>query len=367
MGVEEKLALLRGMDLLGGFSEDTLRLLCEQCNEVYLNEGDWLFREGAPGEAMYLVLDGRVVVSKGGRQIAELGAGQSLGEMALIEDKPRAASVRAASEVLLMELTRLEFDRYLVGEPAALRALMETLSARIRGDLEALAGDITRMAVLAHDMRHCLTPLAQVEDYLADEARRRREAGDGAGEAAAREQQARVGAAIDEITTLIDQSLGRVRKLRLGYPTEATDLGGLLRQVAEELAGEARRRGVEVALELDGGAPPVPCNPLDIRRVLRNLLDNALEASPPGGRVTLSLLDLGGRLEVGVSDQGPGVAAALRDRLFRQPVTSKAEGSGLGLLSAREIVEDLHGGRLGYHRGPGEATRFYFQLPGGRP
>lgn len=78
--------------------------------------------------------------------------------MALIESEPRSASVRAASEVLLMELTRLEFDRYLVREPAALRALIETLSGRIRADLDALADD----------MRHCLTPLAQVEDDLAE-------------------------------------------------------------------------------------------------------------------------------------------------------------------------------------------------------
>lgn len=56
MAPEQKLAVLRTMDLWRGFSDETLVALCEQCNEVYLNEGDVLFREGMPGEAMYLVL-----------------------------------------------------------------------------------------------------------------------------------------------------------------------------------------------------------------------------------------------------------------------------------------------------------------------
>jgi len=365
MGVEEKLALLGAMDLFKPFSETTLRLLCEQCNEVYLNSGDFLFREGSLEDSMYLILEGKLVISTQNRQIVELGSGQYVGEMALIESKPRSASARATSELLLMELSRHEFDTFLAAEPKALRALIHTLSARIRRYLEQLSVDIKRMSVLAHDMRHCLTPLGLVEGYLEDRVEHLEAAGDAAGGAQAHEQLQHVMRVSDEITSLIDQSLAQVRKINLAYKMEPADMPALLRQVSEDMGYEAQRAGQQIRIKGADGPVEVVCNALDIRRVMRNLLINAIEANTgTGGKeVLVSLLDLDDRVEVKVQDTGAGVSTEVEGSLFRQPVTTKESGSGIGLVACREIVEDRHAGQLGYRSEPGRGSSFFFTLP----
>jgi signal transduction histidine kinase len=314
---------------------------------------------------MYLILEGKLVISTQNRQIVELGSGQYVGEMALIESKPRSASARATSELLLMELSRHEFDTFLAAEPKALRALIHTLSARIRRYLEQLSVDIKRMSVLAHDMRHCLTPLGLVEGYLEDRIEQLDAAGDAAGSAQAQEQLQHVMRVSDEITSLIDQSLAQVRKINLSYKVERTDMAALLRQVVKNMQYEAQRAGQQIRLGGADDAVEMVCNALDIRRVMRNLLINGIEANADAGgkEVLVSLLDLDDRVEVKVQDSGGGVSPDVEGSLFRQPVTTKESGSGIGLVACREIIEDRHGGQLGYRSEPGQGSSFFFTLP----
>ena len=95
-------------------------------------------------------------------------------------------------------------------------------------------------------------------------------------------------------------------------------------------------------------------------RVLQNLLDNALKFTPAGGRIGVSARTPGTDVVFCVSDDGPGVPAELRDRLFREFVTGTLEGrgTGLGLAFCRQAVE-AHGGRIWLERGaPGTAVSF---------
>jgi signal transduction histidine kinase len=82
-----------------------------------------------------------------------------------------------------------------------------------------------------------------------------------------------------------------------------------------------------------------------IRRVLDNLIQNALRHTPDGGEVVLRGRSEAGMLHIEVEDSGPGVPEALRDTLFEPFVTGRADGTGLGLAIAREMVQ-AHGGRI---------------------
>ena len=117
-----------------------------------------------------------------------------------------------------------------------------------------------------------------------------------------------------------------------------------------------------VAVELDGDAPPVHVDAAQIERALVNLLDNALKFSPPGGRVVVRVEQRPAELLLHVEDDGPGVRADDRERVFEpfQRADGATRGVGLGLAIARGFAE-VNGARLWAENGGG--GHFVLALP----
>lgn len=140
------------------------------------------------------------------------------------------------------------------------------------------------------------------------------------------------------------------------------DLGPLVEHVLSVVRGRAVKQNVEV--EFDRPATPVvaEADADQLKQVLVNLLLNALDAMPHGGRLELRLRRDQDFVELSVSDTGPGIAAAIQPRLFEPFVSDKETGLGLGLSVSKRIVED-HGGTLrGTNRSQGGAC-FVLRLP----
>lgn len=142
------------------------------------------------------------------------------------------------------------------------------------------------------------------------------------------------------------------------------DVSELLDDIALRFAGRAAQAGVALVCE-HGGEPPVA--PLDIElleRALANLLDNALKATPPGGRITVQARREGTEVTISVGDTGPGIAAEDLPHLFERFYRKSEGGHGLGLAIVRRIV-DLHGGQVQAHsgQGQGQGTTITIRLP----
>lgn len=123
-------------------------------------------------------------------------------------------------------------------------------------------------------------------------------------------------------------------------------------------------------LDLDLAADHIAAVPAQVlREVLANLLLNALAAMPGGGRVALSATTgpSAGRLRLQVADAGPGIALALRERIFRRGISGSGEpGRGQGLANCRELLR-RHGADLAVGEGPGTGAVFELDLPAGAP
>jgi signal transduction histidine kinase len=140
-----------------------------------------------------------------------------------------------------------------------------------------------------------------------------------------------------------------------------TDLGALIDEVVRLLRPEARSQGVTLSRHTNGG--PLPVLPLDaekMKQVVINLLRNALEAMPGGGRVTLESAARDGSVVLSVRDTGPGLPEGLD--VFQLFVTTKPRGTGLGLSLAQQIVVE-HGGELSALSVPGQGATFTIKLP----
>ncbi|HZI10136.1 MAG TPA: HAMP domain-containing sensor histidine kinase [Myxococcus sp.] len=142
----------------------------------------------------------------------------------------------------------------------------------------------------------------------------------------------------------------------------AVDLAALCDDALVLHEGLAAQRGVR--LERQGAGPVrAACDPRKVKQVLMNLLHNAIEASPLGGRVTLAVdATPGGEARVAVSDQGPGLPPEVAGRAFEPGVTTKATGSGLGLTVARALARQ-HGGEVTLENGKGGGCVAELVLP----
>jgi signal transduction histidine kinase len=152
-----------------------------------------------------------------------------------------------------------------------------------------------------------------------------------------------------------------------GLAPEPTDLAAEIRRAAESFGPMCRTRDVTLRTELQDGIT-VAVDRGALRQIMVNLLDNALKYGPAGQRVTVgvALFDSAGR--VWVDDEGPGIPAADRERVFdsfyRLPrdVESRSSGSGIGLAVVRELAR-LHGGEAWAEDAPGGGARIVVQFP----
>jgi signal transduction histidine kinase len=108
--------------------------------------------------------------------------------------------------------------------------------------------------------------------------------------------------------------------------------------------------------------PMVWGNVADLRRVFTNLIINALEAMPKGGRLTITCRRENGNIKVSVSDTGSGIPVEHRANIFRPYFTTKSEGTGIGLSGAQTIVR-AHGGDISFHSEVNAGTTFWVLLP----
>lgn len=159
--------LIRDVPLLARLPPEELRAIASRGRVRSYAAGATIFREGGPGDALYIVVEGAVrisVLSPKGQEVtvALLGPGEFVGDLALLDGRPRSASAIAVQATRTLVVTRDDFRRWLAERPAAALALLETLSVRVRRTDEALA-DLAFLD-LSHRLAKRLLALAAGEN-----------------------------------------------------------------------------------------------------------------------------------------------------------------------------------------------------------
>jgi signal transduction histidine kinase len=141
------------------------------------------------------------------------------------------------------------------------------------------------------------------------------------------------------------------------------DLNAGIESTLNIIQGQARKQ--QVTLERDlAPLAAISCYPAKINQVVLNLVSNAIDACPPGGKVTVGTRSVPGGAEVFVTDTGSGIAPAVREKIFDPFFTTKPQGKGTGLgLSISYGIVQAHGGTIGFESAVGQGTHFVVRLP----
>jgi CRP/FNR family transcriptional regulator, cyclic AMP receptor protein len=123
---------LRGVTFFEGFTDDELRRVASLAEEVEAEAGAELTDQGRPGQEAYVILEGTAAVVVNGTEIARVGPGEIVGEMALIDHRPRIATVTAVTPLKLLSFDATRFRRLLDEMPKAQVRVMEKLVERLR-------------------------------------------------------------------------------------------------------------------------------------------------------------------------------------------------------------------------------------------
>jgi signal transduction histidine kinase len=242
--------------------------------------------------------------------------------------------------------------------PAELAQLGASFNEMARNLEELFDARRQLVAAASHDLRTPISALRAmieaVEDGLAEPERYLPE----------------MRAQVEALARLVDDlfELARIDSGALRLELREAQLGALVESCLRSMEAEARARGVSLEVRLDAELPAVRCAPDHVRRVLANLLVNALRHTPADGSVAVLVErpPAAAEVRVTVQDSGEGLSAeGLRrafERFWRGDQARSEPGAGLGLAIARGLVE-AQGGRVWAENGAGGGARISFTLP----
>jgi len=284
------------------------------------------------------------------RRGAETFGGGELGHRIVLDSRDEMGELAFAFNHMAERLASMQ------------RSLEERVRERTREFIGAarLADLGTLAAGIAHEVN---TPLASIAS-CAEGLDRRLRAG-----TATREEELEYLATIAREAYRAHDIASRLLALarRDSGPVSAVSVNEAVLHAARLLQSQIEVKNVVLDVDLGDDDPWVDANPAEIEQAVVNVVKNAVEASPLGGRVTVRTRALEDRASIEVTDEGSGIAPEHRERIFDPFFTTKApgEGTGLGLSLAHRIVENL-GGRIELSDAPGSGARFEVLLPRSR-
>jgi signal transduction histidine kinase len=357
--------------------------------------GQVICREGEPGDAMFLIRSGHAAIVKGEFDapivLACRGAGEFIGEMALLENLPRSASVVALDEVYLYDVTRDDFQRLLSYSTNLDLGMLRKLSSRLREADELIISTMHAR----RSLRSQVDELAAENQQLLALQRLREQTTDlvvhdlrnplhGIMGAAGMLQMILPPTLLQEtrdLFTLINGNCERMQRLvdslldisrmesgEMELTLEPTNLAQLIQSAVSRVSPTLQTHGIASSVFMPAHLPPVEIDVDLIDRVVSNLLDNALKFTPGGGQISVAAASHADHVAVSITDTGYGIPPEQRPHIFERFARGTGAGPrpggfGLGLTFCKLAVE-AHGGRIGVEDGEGGVgCRFIFTLP----
>jgi signal transduction histidine kinase len=356
--------------------------------------GEIIFKEHEPGNTMYLVWSGRVAIFKGDPStptiLAFRSAGAIVGEMSVLDNQPRSATVVALDDVRLMGMNRHRFERLLQDYPLMSLTIMEMFSSRLReSDKARNTGELSEKKLkqevsllkdekerlekldhlrqettdlVIHDLRNPLNSigvsLKMLDVFLPEDVMEKNKEILRIAQASCQHMQHLVDSLLD---------ISRMDAGEIEFSIGELDLRPMMEESIRKFS-IINTKNIRLETNIPEDLPLVSADREKIERILINLLDNAYKYTPDEGYIRLSAEQKKDMVQVCVIDNGTGIPKNERRRVFERFAQVPAErgkrrGFGLGLAYCKLAIE-RHLGEIWAEAGEDEiGSRFCFTLP----
>lgn len=332
-------------------------------------EGSLIFTEGDTGDGLYVVRTGCVQIcafvnDKERRTLTDVNPGDFFGEMAVVDNEPRSATAVAKKNTEVYFVPRELMLGMLEHSPTLAVNLMREFSLRLRefnrqyirevleSERLALVGRFARSIV--HDFKNPLNVVGIAADLAAMEkatVETRQMARD------------RIRRQIDRLTAMINELLEFTRGSENPSVLVKTSYRDFVFRLIDEVRSEMGDATVSLVCENDPPEIPLLIDPGRLNHLFINLITNASDAMPNGGKITFRFAATDKEVITEIADAGHGIAPEIFPRLFEAFATyGKSQGTGLGLSICKRIIED-HQGRIEGRNAPAGGAVFKFTLP----
>lgn len=341
--------------------------------------------EDAFEQTFYMILEGDFEVTKTinnseKRLLKTLTAGDFFGEMALIHNAARAATVKSLTSVVVLELEKEGFNRVLKHSPSVAMAMVGEISKRLRQndqlaieDLRLRASELADayqqlaeqeharrefLSNIAHELR---TPLMVASGYL-----HALKKGMLSGEQLKTSVDT-ISRSVDQIVTLTNDILF-LQEIDLVMPEfQSVDIVAVVNNVVRKYENKAQEKRVSIKVKDDRNIPNVQGDAQSLERAVTALVDNAIKFSANHGVVEVRFTSHDNKVSVSVEDHGIGIDPKLRPRIFDRFVHLEREGDdlygglGIGLSITRQVIQQ-HKGSLDVESQVGKGSKFTITL-----
>ncbi len=369
-----------------GITPAEVQDLISKCKINTYPVGTVLCHENQVEHTFYMILEGeaqatKVINNNETRLLKTLTAGDFFGEMGLIHNAPRTASVAAKTPLVVLELDQDGFQQVLHQSSSVAMAMVREISSRLRqndemavGDLRMRAGeladayqklaeqDLARrefLSTVAHELR---TPLMAAGGYLQ-----------------ILQKGVLTGDKLNEVINTVARNVGQItdlvndilflQEIELVLPEfQPVDMLAIARLVINRYAEKAVARHCALRIRGERYAAQVSGDPKSLERALMALLDNAVKFSPHGGDINICFESNDYELSMAIEDHGIGIAPEALPRVFERFYhTDRSEdavygGLGIGLAITRQVISQHHG-TISVESVPGHGSTFTVVLP----
>jgi signal transduction histidine kinase len=366
-----EMLVLQNSKLFNGLSPVELQTLQKVVQVEAFPAGHVIFTEGDDGDGFYMIREGLVQISalvgqneRERRILSRLGPGDFFGEMAVVDNEPRSATATADQPTTVYFIPRMDMLAMLEKFPKLAVSLVREFSLRLRefnrqyirevlqAERLALVGRFARSIV--HDFKNPLNVIGIAADLAGMET---------ATLAMRQTARNRIRKQVDRLSNMINEILEFTRGSQSPLVLAETDFRTYVHRLLEEIQPEMGEYSVILECENEPPAVALLLDPSRLIHVFSNLIHNAVDAMPKGGKIKLRFATTAQDVVTEIEDSGSGIAPEIAPRLFEAFAThGKAHGTGLGLSICKRIIED-HRGRIEARNQPGGGAVFSFALP----
>ncbi len=352
------------------FPATEVERLMQEAEVIELPVGGELFREGDTSDAVYLIYDGQVELTKAAadgsvRIIATPNAGEYFGEMGVFDGSVRSTGARGggAQATRLARIPSGPLLATLHESPGrSAMAFMHTLLDHLRNSNQRYMNDIVRREKtslvgemangIIHDIRGPFQSVQLASELLLELHQ----------DDETRDICKMIGAQITRVSVMAEELLEFSRGTpRLTF--EIIDLAVLMEEF--QFLNKDVLRSAKIPVEFTTGSILVQVDRHKMIRTIQNILNNALEVlkDRPESKISITAGPVAEHAEIRLTDNGPGIPEQIRERLFEPFVThGKKNGTGLGMAIVKSVVE-AHHGNIFFETETGVGTTFFIQLP----